>query len=67
MAKGKIKCVFYIPDGAGEYRRYEELSEREKKSFCDSLAERMNGALSDYFAAHPEELEKVDVNNQNIG
>lgn len=52
-----IRCVLLVPDGAGSYRSWNDLSSTEQSEAAQSMAKRMGDVLSRYVQQHPEVLQ----------
>ncbi len=60
MAKrATIVCRGFVPDGAGSYRRVEDLTPAERAELGCALADRMGRAINDHFSQHPEDYERI--------
>ena len=60
MAKQKIICRGWVPDGAGGWRSVEEdLTPEERADLGRKLVQRMGQALNDHFSAHPDEYRRL--------
>lgn len=51
-----IRCVLLIPDAAGTYRDWNELSRTEQSEASKRMTKRMGDVLSGYVQRHPEVL-----------
>ena len=51
-----IRCVLFVPDGAGSYRDWNDLSSTEQSEAAQSMTKRMGDVLSRYVQQHPEVL-----------
>ena len=60
MAKqAKIICRGYVPDGAGSYRRVEDLTPAERAALGQQLAERMGRAMNEHYTQRPDEYRRL--------
>lgn len=68
MARGKPLTVINMISFNGingEYKPMEECTAEEIQLFRNKVGERMSKSLSDYFSAHPDELDKVFKNDSD--
>ena len=60
MAKrAKIVCRGFLPDGAGGYRRVEDLTPAERAELGRALADCIGRAINDHFSQHPDEYRRL--------
>lgn len=52
-----IRCVLLVPDGAGSYRNWNDLSSTEQSEAAQVISKRMGDVLSGYVQQHPEVLQ----------
>ena len=59
MRGKKITARLMIPDGAGGFREWRELSSEEQNRFSDRCVERMGAVLEKHFIRNAEQYAKL--------
>ena len=58
-ARATIVARGFVPDGAGGYRLYDDLSAVEKTAFGKRLVQHMGDTINRYASVHPEAIQHI--------